>query len=364
MDIIMTKLGRNMKYSHDIDKKIPYLQDFLNTYSDSIKGNSRNRLIHLHFWLEEHYEVSNLLDATYNQIKLFFENDINIRNIIYVVKRSWFYQIKKYYSIAQEILKGQNKEYTSPMPSLRIIHLDEQEVNLNDLRKRGQSKQLEYSQALKLLNYLYYNKFPYFICIALLIFTGARITEVMSIKNENIELGHTNMRVIHPKSDPKEPMEVTVNLRFFLNKIKGHKYGVYYFPEFFLQYLNLYLQHTKLIYPESDFLFPSKRTESHISTENVRNIIIEACKLLNINLHITPHSFRSLLNKYRTRMGIDPDERSILLNHVVKRIESRFYNKDLSEFAKVQIIYDESFPFKKFIPDPNYLVYGEKYENP
>ena len=362
METIMTDLGRKKRYGPEFDEKIPYFEEFLNTYAKTTKQHVRNKLIYFYLWLEQNYENTNMLEVSYEQIKLFFEEDINLRlnkqgnEVQFDAKTIWYQQLKKYYSIVKEIFKSKGKEFNNPVPSLRLLNLTKPDISLKDIKERGKSKSLEYVHATKLLNYFYFNKFPYFIITGLLVFSGGRITEVMSIKQENLELGTTTIKVIHPKSDPRNPLEVIIRLRLFLNKIKGEKYGVYYFPESFLPHLKLYIEHTKLIYPESALLFPSLRLKNqHINPNTVRTKLRDACKLLGINLRITPHSFRSLLNKSRTRKGIDPDDRSVLLNHIIQRTESQFYNKDLEEFAKVQIIYDESFPFPKFIPDPTYL---------
>jgi integrase len=173
-----------------------------------------------------------------------------------------------------------------------------------------------------------------FIITGLLLYTGARITEIMSLLEENINLEH--------------------HLIFNLIKRTKYKskYGVYFFPEFFIKHIKLYLDEKKVIHPDKPYMFPGKkeREKQYLSVRYVQQGLDKASEILQITAKHSPHKFRKLINEERRKKGVAPLDRTILLNHTPRSIEARYYLPSLKQIQDLKLIYDKTFPFSVFKP--------------
>jgi len=344
------QVGLNLKYSKEFDKDIPRLHQYLKSkYSEKNQKYVRNRLIHFNEWMKGEFEVPNLLTVTLPMVETFFNDVIDIRSIKIVTKNKWRTQLEGYYKyvktlkekmsdkVFHDIFKIRKEDFFNPIPGILIYRFSKETVTLAEIKEKS-TKLINYDIAITLLNYFYYNWFEMFVIVGLCSWTGARIAEIVSIKINDLDLQN----------------------HFFFNILKRttkeDTYGVYFFPPWFIKYLQIQIEQKNLIYPDEPFLFPSTRIiEQHISQHRVRQRIHEACKLLNIEATVTPHKFRALLNTHRKRMGVEPEDRSILLNHGLNSTQAKHYILDYHDFNELKKIFDNNFPYPEFKPDPDYL---------
>ncbi len=236
-----------------------------------------------------------------------------------------------------EMIFGIKKEeLLNPVPGRELYKFDKEKITLDDIKKR--KKKIAYNHALKLLNYFYFEQFEMYIITGLLAWSGPRVEETVSITIQNIDFEN----------------------RFIFNILKTttqeDTYGIYFFPEFFVSDLKLYISQKDLMYPGDEYLFPSPVIQGeYISQKTVRRKIHEACDLLKIDVKITPHRFRGLLIKNRKKKGVDPEDRKILLNHGLDSTQAKSYILDYEDFYELKEISVSSFPYPEFQPNPNYL---------
>ena len=114
---------------------------------------------------------------------------------------------------------------------------------------------------------LYFTNERLFTIVSLLLYTGARISEICRIK-----LGH-----------------IDYNERFFfIERVKSKKntsrWGVYFFPEFFIGFLKEWVAEIILEDPKATSLFPSPRGKKHLSTKTPRKQLRELKNELGLKL--------------------------------------------------------------------------------
>ncbi|MFX1478313.1 MAG: tyrosine-type recombinase/integrase [Promethearchaeota archaeon] len=363
--------GVNKKYTKADEKVIPYLDAFLRNYSDRMKPMIRNKVIYFHKWCKLRFireGLEDILTFEHAHTLKFLERDINkrkIRNgpkkgepIKLVTKEKWRIAIKKYYDFIIKIYKIEGKIFINPVPDSDIYHFDKPKTDLAKIKRDSFKRKPNYNHALKLLNYAYYEDFELYIALGFLIWSCPRIEELVSIEVANIEIPEKK-KECHFEIEYNSKIHIVRQLRFILTELKRtkkeDKSGVYCYPKFFITHLELYLAQKELIYPGDPYLFPSPLIKGQpVNQKYFRDRLRDARHYLNIDLKITPHMFRKLTNTYRKRMGVDPDDRALLLNHEIDRVESTSYNLDFEEFARIQVIYNNSFPYPDFTPNPNY----------
>lgn len=351
------------RFSKSDEEGVPRLHEFLERYSSLSHRVIRNRVLFYYTWIQAHYpHVNHILEIEYDHARTFLLEEIEPRPITKRSKGAWKSTLLQYYRFIGEFRErfpagrfeeefGVPKErFIIPIPER--VSFSKKPVKLTEIRQKYMSEALTYSTVLRLLNYCYYNQFELFIFLGFCIWSGARIREVVSIEDANIEIND----IVHIDEHGQKEF---LKLRFFITSLKRthqeDKWGVYCFPDFFTKYITLHIEQKNLLYP-SKFLFPSPYLkEKHLGKGTMRRRVNKACALLNITQEITPHKLRALLNTYRDRKGVDPDHKSLLLNHTIDRMEARHYNLDYGRIIPVQKIYNDSFPFPEFKPDPNYL---------
>ncbi|MHA1192227.1 MAG: tyrosine-type recombinase/integrase [Promethearchaeota archaeon] len=157
----------------------------------------------------------------------YFENEIDIReNITYNTKNRYRYTFKRYYSYVKErkeLVEG--VLFINPVPSSNLFNFTEKVLPIESLETEDEL--LTYPVVEKILNYLFVTRRKIFIILSLLLYSGARISEVCSIEIKNIDLEE----------------------RFFYTKIKSKKnqnrWGIYFFPSFFISYLEQWITEIK-----------------------------------------------------------------------------------------------------------------------
>ena len=311
--------------------KIPYLSQFLKRFSNNYQRTTKNKLLYFVIWLYKTKKIDSILDTEYDDIEQFFEEDIDKRKISLISKEKWRLPLNSYYEFISKIFKRKKgKIFFNPVPDPDLYVFSSKRKTAADLILKKDL--LTYEISKNILDYCYKNDFQMFIIVSLLLYSGARISEIMSLNDEDFIMEH----------------------RFLFNEIKGAakkpKFGVYFFPRFFVKYLKIYLIEKEMLYPEDIFLFPSKVYRSKfMRTGTVREHIHKICEILKITVPHNPHKFRHLLNRERRKKGVGKMDRTLLLNHTPRDTEAKHYNEDLEAILELREIYDNTFPFPRYI---------------
>lgn len=316
----------------DMDS-IPYFRNFMSRFSEASKKQYITKISYYKSWLENNKQITDLLKARYEDVEEFFRTDINKRNVKITTKEYWRIIINSYYEFVGKIYKKKlRKDFINPVPDHDLYAFDtERDVTINDLLDAG--KLLDHEDANRILSHFYFYDFQMFIITGLLLYTGARITEIMSLLEANLNLEHCLIFNLIKRTKYKS------------------KYGVYFFPQFFLKYIKIYLEEKNEISPGNKHVFPSKSKKgekSYLSVRNVQSKLKKASRLLDITSNVSPHKFRKLINEERRKKGVAPLERTILLNHAPQSVEARNYLPSLKQIQELKKIYIRTFPFPKF----------------
>lgn len=331
------------RYSEALDGKVPYLKEFLSNYAESTINTIRNKFHELREYAESH-DISDITQLTYNHLRAFLIEHVDNRLNRYGkpikidAKERWRTVFRRYFEYVRKTRQKMGKHpFGNPVPDRDLYRFSRNEINLSQIREKKISLEgTDYYEQIvvKMLNYYYYNNFEMFLLTGFLAWSGPRISELLAVKTENIDLEY----------------------RFFLTKLKdtaaqSNNYGVYFFPAFFKPSLELYLKQKELLYPGETYLFPSPYFRgAHLARTTLQKRLNDTRLLLGINRRTNPHFLRKVLNTYRKRKGVEDDVRQLLLNHAVSSVEASHYNLDYDEFARVKELYDKSFPFPEFKP--------------
>ncbi|MGQ4874526.1 MAG: tyrosine-type recombinase/integrase [Promethearchaeia archaeon] len=319
---------KDKKYPPEFDERIPYLREYLKKYSSYYAAKVRNTLIHFSIFIENNYDIKDITICNTQHIIKYFE-EINKRNILRESKSKYRNILKAYYEYIKEIKeKIERKSYINPVPSARLFDFDEKTIDIDYIEREAIT---DYETVEKVLNYLYFTNPTLFIIVSLLLYTGARISEIVGIKLKNIDITE----------------------RFFFTKIKGKKqlnrHGVYFFPAFFIKYIKNHIEKIKAEYSNPEYLFPNN-FGGHISTNTVRKKLRKIRDDLNISCNINPHSFRDFINTERFDKNLNKKYRCLLLNQTPKNVNVKNYLKKYRKRKELQKIYDATFPFPEFKP--------------
>jgi len=182
---------------------------------------------------------------------------------------------------------------------------------------------MEKEEVKKLLDYMYYNNYNYYLFFRLLAETGMRIGEFLNLDCEDV-----NGKKRYVEAEGKT----------------GRK--VYYFSESLARHLEIYLKERMSKETDSNALFLSiqkKRYALRTINHYIRNCVIR----LDLEKRISCHTFRRTLNTLRKRMGCPKEDRKILLCHKVSDVNFSCYVK-LNYYDYIQL-YDKWNPYKNIL---------------
>ncbi len=136
--------------------------------------------------------------------------------------------------------------------------------------------------------------------VELLYSTGIRVSELISIKTNNIDLNKNNILI-----DPPE-------------KGKSRKERVVFFAEQTKKVIDKYLEYRKIHFKlkDSPWLFPSNNTDSFLTRRRVLQILHKLADKINIDKSLMhPHSFRHAFGNHLLNSGADIRVVQKLLGH-------------------------------------------------
>jgi integrase len=362
LEYSVSKVNRGPKerFPPFYDPLVFKLDAFLDRYkSETNRSSVRNKLIFFSIWINQFYGIdinpSTVKEVIESQefISLDDQSKVRVEELIkyfkYVIdkkevyrstKRSERSKLNSYFDFIEKYkLKFErDKSFINPVPSKDFFSFSDKKMTLKDIEKREEI--LTYDIVENVLNRLFFTDKRLFIIVSLLLYTGARISEIISIKLENIDYEE----------------------RFFMNEIKGEKdrVGIYFFPKFFIQSLKDYIfKIVEVEYPNTKYLFPSRYKrysygqDNHLTITKIEKDLRDLRKLMNIKSNINPHSFRDLINSERFDTEMKEKYRFLLLNHTPPNVNVMSYLKNYKLRMKLQKKYDQFFPFPKFNPKIN-----------
>lgn len=241
---------QDLSYSYNpVDFEIIY--DYLNeVYKRSTKSYKNQKSIIINCL---NYLNKDLIKISMIDIKNYFDNVIDIRinkrnkNPIGIDSKEAY---RSYLSSFFDYVIGRflqiNIEYRNPVPNKRIYKFNLQE---NDIRKQSDNNDEIFTEQ-ELLDILTASKkknLRDFILFSLLIIGGARISEILSIKIEDIHLKERYFETGFEKDARK-------STRF------SNKSLIFFFPEKFRPYLEQYI---KYIGKDNIWLFPGRTRHNY-----------------------------------------------------------------------------------------------------
>ena len=186
------------KYPDSFEKMVPYFNGFMDRYSPSNWMQQRNRIITFALYLRDERDKT-IENADVDDLIAFFKI-INSKDLKRSTKKKWRSFLNAYYDFLKEIKEKINKTaFINPVPSRNLFDFDEKEIGLEDLEK--EEDLMTYPDVRRILNYLYFIDFRCFIIVSLLLYSGARISEICRIELKNLDLEE----------------------RYFLTKVKSKK---------------------------------------------------------------------------------------------------------------------------------------------
>lgn len=316
------------KYPDSYNDMIPYFNEFMDRYSPSHWMQQRNRIISFTLYLKDKREKK-IETADVDDIIAFFKL-INSKDLKRSTKKKWRNFLNAYYEFFKEIKeKIDKKAFINPVPSRNLFDFDEKEFTVKELER--EEDLMTYPDIKRILNYLYFIDFRSFIIVSMLLYSGARISEICRIELENLDLEE----------------------RYFITKIKSKKnlnrYGAYFFPKFFIKYLQEWINSLQEENVDPTFLFQQK--DHHVNPKTPRKRLRDAKASLGLNCKMNPHAFRDYLNTLRFDQNIDEKYRFLLLNQTPENVNVKHYLKKYKKRKELLEIYDKTFPFPEFKPN-------------
>lgn len=125
--------------------------------------------------------------------------------------------------------------------------------------------------------------------------TGCRVSELISIKIDDIDFNNLTIRIMG----------------------KGSKERIVYFGEYALDYMNRYLKNVRpkwLNSEESEWLFINSKGKN-LTVFEVEKMVSEIVKHLSLKTHVTPHTFRHTFATHLLNNGADIRAVQELLGH-------------------------------------------------
>jgi len=321
-------------------KLIPYLESFLNNYSESSKSRIYLELVSFALYCKDNFNKG-VLEIQGTEVLSYLKNIIDEKEVMKATKQRIRIFISAYYNYVKEFKKQiENNDFESPVPSSKIFSFSGKS---NPLEQINFEKTTMTIQDIKnIFAHLYYIKsYKLYIVIALIVFSGARISEVLNIKLKNISL--------------KE--------RWFITPVKSHKNnkrdGIYFFPSFFVSSMKRYIKLLKLEHENwSDsnfFLFPS-RNNKPLTPRPIQKCMSDTKEELRIKSSINPHAFRDFINTKRFEIGCNKTLRKFLINQKVKDVNPANYLKKYKNRIELRNVYDKYNPFtKSILPEPKLI---------
>ncbi|MHA1682001.1 MAG: hypothetical protein ACTSUE_13770 [Promethearchaeota archaeon] len=307
---------------------------YLSTRSPSLKRNERRYLSQLTNFLNK--RNLDILNAAAPDFLDFFKWVDSI-DILRISKKRYWYAVKSLSKFVTQWIYAQTGEIQElSIPPEALVQFKEKEHAV-----RVEENVYTESEIFKILNYLRGTNFKYYVLIGLMAFSGARVSEVVSIRSRYMN----------------------VEERYFISgTVEGFKKTdevIYFFPRFFQSTMKVFMMQLGDLYPGSEFIFPPYQTDTRsergfINPNQVRDRLRDSFKFIGIDdkYGISTKGFRDAINTYRKeRCATTEEDRSRLLNQKTGGVNVKHYLKRLTTIRELRKLYDENFPYNKDLFD-------------
>jgi len=264
-------------------------------------------------------------------VKNYFEIILDKKNIKITSKETKRSYLTSFFYHIQALLLDRNIEFRNPVPTRQVFQFTQFE---NDIKKYSELKNniLPITQIEQILTYCRKNlKKKYFIMFGLLISTGARHSEIRSIKLKNLHFKERYFETGFEKNARK-------------STLKSKKALLFFFPNNFSVYLKNYIYGLN---KKEEWLFPAvniKSSASFLNNSAIYNTKERIEKALGFKFKL--HSFRNSLITNRIKMECPLWLSEGLMNHKSSSVEGEHYIK--LSISEKRDLYDKYFPYYSF----------------
>jgi len=307
-------------FDYPIEK---YDLEIVNGYLDKVKkrsnGSYRNNKGALRRCLN--YIKKEIPKITMLDVKRFLENDIDKDTKLSLdSKENYRSYIKSFFYYVQSMLLSENIDFRNPTPINKVFEFTQKE---SDIKKISESKGDIYTDK-ELIDILELSKKHDstrrdFIIFGILISTGMRISEALTIKLENINL-----------------KERYIETGFVMDARKSKKGLLFFIRENFKPYLERYINY---LGNKSIWLFPGNNT--HLLPKSFYNYSINNYG----NEYARFHTFRRTMITNLVKNNCPLLISEMLMNHKASSVEGEHYVK--LSIKEKRDLYDKYFPYPK-----------------
>jgi len=259
-----------------------------------------------------------IMEITMIDIVDYFKCDIDISDLKLNSKESHRSYLKSFFYYVQSILLDQGIVYNTPVPIQKVYNFTKR---TNDFKKISEQEEDVFSikELQEILDQSKINRYRDFIMYGIVISTGMRISECLTIKIENINL-----------------TECYIETGMEKDARKSDKALLFFFPRGFKPYLENYLL---VLGKKNGWLFPG-RNNLPISKTGLRKYCNKHYRVKYTKFHAFR---RTLITRRMKDKGCDLLISEMLMNHAPSSVEGKHYVK-LSIKEKREY-YDKNFPF-------------------
>jgi len=275
--------------------------------------NHKSSILKCLNWVRKPLETITMLD-----VKDYFEKEMDlVASTKLSSKEAYRSYLNSFFDYVVSYMLSEKKLYNNPIPNKRVFKFSKKS---NDIKKVSEEVTEVYTvdELQTLLDNAKLNRFRDFIVYGILISTGMRISECLSIKIQNINL-----------------TERYIETGFVKNARKSDKGLLFFLPERLVPYLENYLLY---LGKNVGWLFPSSKG-SHLTVSGMRS---RAKRYFGKEYSIF-HQFRRTKITKQMKMGCNPLISEVLMNHAPSTVEGQSYVK-LTIHEKREY-YDKYFPF-------------------
>jgi len=205
--------------------------------------------------------------------------------------------------------------------------LNGQEISIMISYLDNQVEKHQDAKGIKEMNFLYIacrNR----LLIYILLYTGCRANEAVSIKNDDISIQNNTIGIL-AKGSKYNNIPIHHTLSGALTQYEVDK---------------SYLTQIGYQHPESIYLFPSKRNiTSHLSTRTLYDLMMELSSLLGRNIHA--HLFRHTFASYSIASGMNIGTLASIISHSSPAITLSIYTHEIESRQKQAEIKKLQFEF-------------------
>ncbi|WP_371805459.1 tyrosine-type recombinase/integrase [Candidatus Lokiarchaeum ossiferum] len=256
-----------------------------------------------------------------------FLNYLDETKIKEKTKKNYLIMLYTFFDEVEEYYRSKGIQYMNPFPKAKYYQFSrDRSLSLDEKEKKKIEKYLTVDQLLEILRGFYDAFYDKFIMILIMVMTGLRVSEVVSIRRENVRIDERYL--------------------FTGTEMNARKSGEIYavFPKVVANLLFDYLEWIKQRDPTSVWLFPFEN-DNHHRAQCLRYHL----KKLNFGYKINNHMFRRSIMTYWHRNEVPLEIIEQLSNHKPSSVSFQSYIQvTLDERRKK---YDESFPeeYKKIL---------------